>query len=189
MSKRLIGIILIVICTILYFCLFTETATSAIWQTEFEDKILSEPIAVSGNYVFWGGNKGKNIYKLYLINSKGQKIAESQNLPHLPFDPIVVGENIIMSDHGRMVRAFSSKDLKVLWEVASNDLFELPPTKCDVPTITGENNTFVKKSIPSILQMSGKSIFCFDSKAGKQLWDVTVVDGLKNYAYQYSYAK
>ena len=182
MSKRLIGIILIVICTAAYYFLTTEPATSAIWEAEFEDKILSEPIPVSGNFVFWGGNKGKNIYKLYLINSSGQKIAESQNLPHMPFDPIVVGDNIIMADRGRMVRAFSSADLKVLWEVASNDPLERAPTKCDVPTMVVENGIFVKKTFPSVLQMSGKSIFCFNSKTGKQEWDVTVIDDIKDYA-------
>ena len=182
MSKRLIGIILIIVCTVAYYFLASEPATSAIWEAAFEDKILSDPIPVSGNYVFWGGNKGKNIYKLYLINSKGQKIAESQNLPHLPFDPIVVGDKIIMADHGRMVRAFSSNDLKVLWEVASNDPFELAPTKCDVPSLVEDNGILVKKAFPSVLQMSGKSIFCFNSKTGTQEWDVSVIDGMKNYA-------
>ena len=182
MSKRVIGIVLIVVCLLAYYLLSAESATSSIWQTELNDKILSDPIAVSGNYIFWGGNKSKNLYKLYLINSKGQKVAESQNLPNMPFDPIVIGDKIIMADHGRMLRAFSSKDLKVLWEVASNDPFELPPTKCETPTITNENNSLAKSTTPNVLQMSGKSIFCFDFQNGKPLWDFTVLDGIKNYA-------
>ena len=183
MSKRLIGIILIIL--ILVFCylnITTEKATSAIWETEFNDKILSDPIPVAGKFVFWGGNKGKNLYKLYLINPQGQKIAESVSLPHLPFDPIVVGDKIIMADHGRMLRAFSSVDLKVLWELPSNDLFELPPSKCDVPILAQNNNSIVKKISPSVAQMSGKSIFCIDPQTGKQIWDVTLIDKLKNYA-------
>ena len=183
MSKRLIGIILIILILVIYYLSFTtEKATSAIWQTEFDDKILSDPIPVSGKFVFWGGNKGKNLYKLYLINAQGQKVAESVNLPHLPFDPIVIGDKIIMADHGRMLRAFSSVDLKVIWEVPSNDLFELPPFKCDVPVLSQNNNSIAKKITPCVTQMSGKSIFCIDPQTGKQIWDVTVLDGMKNYA-------
>lgn len=167
MSKRLLALVVIIISVIAYHLLASDFETSSIWQTEIENKILSDPLAASGNYVFWGGNKGKNLYKLYSINSQGQKVAESQNLPHLPFDPIIVGNNVVMADHGRMLRAFSLPDFKVVWEVASNDMFEFPPVKC------GNNQ---------ILQGSGKSIFCFDSKTGKQLWDITVNDGMKNYA-------
>ncbi len=167
MSKRLLALVLIIVSVIAYHLLASDFETTSIWQTEIENKILSDPLAAAGNYVFWGGNKGKNLYKLYLINSQGQKVAESQDLPHLPFDPIVIGNNVIMADHGRMLRGFSLPDFKVAWEVASNDMFEFPPIKC------GNSN---------VLQSSGKSIFCFDSKTGKQLWDITVNDGMKNYA-------
>ncbi len=183
MSKRLIGIILVVICIIAYHLLANDFETAVIWKTSFEDKILSDPVAVSGNYVFLGGNKSKNYYKLFLINSQGQKIAESLQLPNTPIlDPIVVDNNVIVADHGKMVRAFSGKDLKVSWEAASNNPFELPPSKCEVPDIVQENTSIAKKMIPSIIQMSGKSLFCFESKTGKPQFDVTLLDDMKTYA-------
>ena len=167
MSKRLIGIIIVIVCILAYHLLASDFETQSIWQSAIEEKILSDPLAASGNYVFWGGNKGKNLYKLYCINSQGQKVAESQNLPNLPFDPIVIGNNVIMADHARMLRAFSLPDFKVAWEIGANTPFEFPPVKC------GKNN---------VILGSGNSIFCFDSKTGKQLWDITVLDGMKNYA-------
>ena len=149
MSKRLIGIIIVIVCILAYHLLASDFETQSIWQSAIEEKILSDPLAASGNYVFWGGNKGKNLYKLYCINSQGQKVAESQNLPNLPFDPIVIGNNVIMADHARMLRAFSLHDFKVAWEIGANTPFEFPPVKC------GKNN---------VIQGSGNSIFCFDSK-------------------------
>ena len=183
MSKRLIGIILVVVCILAYHLLASDFETTAIWQSYFEEKVLSEPFAVSGNYVYLGGNKAKNYYKLFLINSKGQKVAESVQLPNTPIlEPIVAGNNIILADQGRMVRSFSGTDLQVSWEAASNNPFELPPLKCEVVDLVQEDNNVSKKPIPCVLQMTGKSIFCFDAKSGKQLWDVTVLDDMKNYA-------
>ena len=183
MSKRLLALVLIIVSVIAYHLLASDFETPAIWQSYFEDKVLSEPIAISGNYVFLSGNKAKNYYKFVLINSQGQKIAESLQLPNTPIlEPIVSGNNVIVADQGRMVRAFSGTDLKVSWEAASNNPFELPPLKCEVIDLAQEGDNISKKPVPCVLQMTGKSIFCFDSKSGKQLWDVTVLDDMKNYA-------
>ena len=67
MSKRLLALILIIVSVIAYHLLASDFETSSIWQTEIENKILSDPLSAGGNYIFWGGNKGKNLYKLYQI--------------------------------------------------------------------------------------------------------------------------
>lgn len=167
MNKRIIGIILIIICVIAYYILNFDFETPAIWQTSLKNKVLSDPKPAFGNYFFMVGNKGKNLYKFNLVDSKGQLISESQNLPHTPFEPFIIGNNIIMADHGRMLRAFALPDFKVIWEKGSPVPFEFPPLPC------GESN---------VLQASGKSIFCFDSKNGDILWDITERDSIKSYA-------
>ncbi len=167
MSKRLLGIIILIISTIAYYFLTTEFETTALCQTILENKILSDPKIAAGNYFILAGNKAKNLYKFNLIDSKGQILSESQNLPHTPFEPIVIGNNIIAADRGKVLRGFSLPDFKVLWERGSNTPFELGPLPC------GESN---------VIQASDKSIYCFDSKTGKQLWDITLTDGIKNYA-------
>lgn len=166
MSKTLIGIILIAIGISIYFNFAVDPTTPAIWQTKFPYNISSEPIGASGNYVFWGGNLFNKIYKLFVINAQGSKIAESINLPSSPFNPIVIDDFVIAADHNRMLRAFSLPDLKVAWEAAANDPFENGPVK------NGK----------TVLQASGQSIFCFDVHTGKQLWDITELDTLKNFA-------
>lgn len=166
MSKTILAIILIVFGIGIYFQYAVDATTPAIWQTKFEANISSDPIAASGNYVFWGGNLFDKVYKLFVINSQGQKIAESVNLPSSPFNPIVVDNYVIAADHARMLRAYSLPDLKVVWEAAGNDAFENGPVK------NGK----------TVLQASGQSIFCFDVNTGKQLWDITELDTLKNFA-------
>lgn len=167
MTKRSTAlIVLIIFCIIAYYILNTEIETPAVWQSHLNNKVLSDYKSVDGNYLFLVGNKAKNFYKFNLFDQKGQLIAESVNLPNTPFEPFVLGKNIIIADHGRVLRGFSLPDLKVKWEIGSKVLFELPPLPC------GDT---------SVIQASGDNIFCLDSKSGEQIWGMTERGNIKSY--------
>lgn len=166
MYKSFIAIILVVVALTGFSLFFAEDSVSAaIWKKQLNTEVYSEPLAALDNYVFWGGDRLKKVYKIFAINSKAEIVAQSPVLPSSPFDPIVVGNNVIAADHARVIRGFSLPTLEVAWEVGANSLFEKAPIKC------GKN----------VLQGSGQSIFCLDAATGKQLWDITELEPIKNY--------
>lgn len=167
MNKFLVGLIIVAACFLAYNIWSSEQETYAVWRTSISNKIYSELLPVNGDFVFWNGNKGKNLYKLTEINKYGQRVADSVELPNLPFAPIVVGDTVVMADYGRMLRGFSVPGLDVAWEAASPSPISFAPLKC------GDSK---------VIQASGKnSIFCFDAKTGKQLWDIELLDDIKSF--------
>ena len=165
MSKKLLGILIVIGSLLVYSLYSVDISTPAKWQKQFDCEIYSEPISASSNILFWGGKMSEKKYKLFVIDTQGNKIAESISLPSSLFEPIVIGDIAIVADHARMLRGFSLPHLRAVWEAGSNDIFDKPPMKC------GKN----------VIQGSGRSIFCLSPKTGKQLWDITELEPIKNY--------
>ncbi len=168
MSKRLFGILLVIVSITAFHLLGTQPETAPIWSGSVAAKIFSDPVSVGDRCVFMGGDKGKHVFQLFELDRNGKVSAESVKMSYLPYSPIVNGKMVILADSARMIRGFSVPGLKLEWEAAALEQFKIPPVR------SGENRL--------IVQSTANSIFCLDTQTGKPLWDKVFTDTLVNYA-------
>jgi len=168
MSKRLIGIVLVLACVAAFHLLGSHVETPPVWSRAISAKVFSDPVAAGDNFVFLGGDKGKRSFKLFEVDAAGSLVAESPELNSLPFQPITLGDMVIIGDSSRMVRGFSVPGLKLVWENGTVEQFKIAPMKVDDEKI--------------IIQSTASTLFCIDSRTGKPVWEYTFSDTLVNYA-------
>ena len=168
MSKRLIGIVLVLACVAAFHLLGSHVETPALWSRAISAKVFSDPVAAGDNFVFLGGDKGKRSFKLFEVDAAGSLVAESPELNSLPFQPIALGNMVITGDSSRMVRGFSVPGLKLAWENGTVEQFRIAPIKVDTDKI--------------LIQSTASTLFCIDSRTGKPVWEYTFSDTLVNYA-------
>lgn len=168
MSKRLIGIVLVLACVAAFHLLGSHVETPPVWSRAISAKVFSDPVAAGNNFVFLGGDKGKRSFKLFEVDAAGTLVAESPELNSLPFQPIALGNMVITGDSSRMVRGFSVPGLKLVWENGTVEQFRIAPMKADNERI--------------LIQSTASTIFCIDSRTGKPVWEYTFPDSLVNYA-------
>jgi len=168
MSRRLIGVVLVLACVAAFHLLGSHGETPTLWSRAISAKVFSDPVAAGDNFVFLGGDKGKRSFKLFEVDAAGSLVAESPELNSLPFQPIALGNMVITGDSSRMVRGFSVPGLKLVWENGTVEQFKIAPMKADDEKI--------------LIQSTASTLFCLDSRTGKPVWEYTFSDTLVNYA-------
>lgn len=167
MSKKVIGLIMVICGVAAFHLLGSQPETAPIWTSFVSNKIYSDPLLVANRYIFLGGDKGKKIYKLYEVDSLGKVSAESVKLPVLPYAPLPFADTVVVVDRNSMIRGFSVPGLKLAWESGTEQPIMIEPIKTDKD---------------SFLVPSGKNIlFCLNSKTGQPLWDHQFNKTLVNY--------
>ncbi|MDN5278584.1 MAG: hypothetical protein PWR01_2549 [Clostridiales bacterium] len=168
MSRRTIGILMIILGILAFHLLGSQPETAAIWTTYINNKIYSDPVEVAGKVIFMGGNKGKKAYFLYEVDKDGKVSAESVKLPVLPYQPIGFAKRVVIADKSNMIRGFSVPGLNLEWESGAAQPIALEPLKI------GKDK---------ILVSSGRNfIFCLDNETGKPVWDHQFSKTLVNFA-------
>ncbi len=167
MSKRAIGIILVIIGALSFHLLGFQPETKASWTNEIPYRVYSNPVTVKNNAVFVAGEKAHKKYKLIQVDLNG-KTTESIELPILPFQPIAFSETVLLADKSRMLRGFAVPGLKLMWEVGTIEPLTFAPLKID-------SEKFVVTSTSDML-------FCIDSKTGKPLWEKKFHGKIMSYA-------
>lgn len=168
MSKKVIGIILILVGVILFHVLGSHPVTTPIWETSISDKIYSNPVIVNERAYFIAGDKGKQRYKVHELNFAGQITATTLELPALPFEPLAIGDVLVISDRSRVIRGFTIPGLSLKWETGTPQPFRIPPMPSD--------------NIGFLIQGDDNSLFSIDSQTGEALWSQFFTDSLVNYS-------
>ncbi|MGM0598545.1 MAG: PQQ-binding-like beta-propeller repeat protein [Candidatus Rifleibacteriota bacterium] len=157
MSKKLIGLIMVILGILAFHLLGSQPETTALWSASIEEKIYSDPVEVAGRFVLLGGNKGKRYYHLFEVDKNGKVAAKSVKLPVLPYQPIPFADKVVVVDKSNMVRGFSVPGLKLEWESGTMKPIALKPKKLDDK---------------SFLISSGRhGLYCLNADTGKPEWD------------------
>ena len=167
MSKRLIGVILVITGILAFHLLGSQPETSPIWIKHAGMKNYSSPVSSNGHAIFISGQKSKRKYKLTQVDNEGN-IEKSIELPILPHPPISFRDKIVVSDKGQMIRGFSVPGLKLLWESGSMEPQRFPPLK-----INSEH---------FLIQSTKNLLFCLDSKTGQPVWSKQFNDNLISFS-------
>jgi outer membrane protein assembly factor BamB len=168
MSKKSIGLLMVILGILAFHLLGSQPETAALWSASLDEKVYSDPIEVAGRFVLLGGNKGKRYYHLFEVDKNGKMAAKSVKLPVLPYQPIPFADKVVVVDKSNMVRGFAVPGLNLEWESGTMKPIALEPQKLD-------ENTF-------LISSGRHGLYCLNADTGKPEWDYQFTKTLVDFA-------
>ncbi|NLM17587.1 MAG: PQQ-binding-like beta-propeller repeat protein [Candidatus Riflebacteria bacterium] len=155
--KKYLPVILILTGFLLYYLVASQAETTPVWRKSLPYKVLYDPVKLpSGETLVLAGEKGRHEYIVYKIASDGSLAAQSQIIKSSPYDPLVIGDSLVLTLYNRMIEIYNLSDLKLRWQVVAEGNFQTSP---------------VKMTDTAFLQAVDNIIYCIDTENNTQKWD------------------